>query len=251
MKKFISTVQKNIFYVSLIVGMIALVGIVAIFAKKREDDKTSKMMRDDTGVSEKTTDEEFGAYDFGDEDTMGETSRDRRSYIAETEQSKAVQSAVSKNTQEATGKTENDSEYVLNYDGSESLMWPLRGNIVREFSMDTTVYYETLNEYKVSPEMLIEGNEDDKIIACYRGKITDVGSDPVIGNYITIDLGGGFLVTYGSLKDITAHLGEAVQAGDVVATLSTPTKYNTEEGTALYLKITKDGTPVDPLSLIN
>ena len=248
MKKFISTVQKNIFYVSLIVGMIALVGIVAIFAKKRGDDKTSKMMRDDTGVSEKTTDEEFGAYDFGDEDTMGETSRDRRSYIAETEQSKAVQSAVSKNTQEATGKTENDSEYVLNYDGSESLMWPLRGNIVREFSMDTTVYYETLNEYKVSPEMLIEGNEDDKIIACYRGKITDVGSDPVIGNYITIDLGGGFLVT---LKDITAHLGEAVQAGDVVATLSTPTKYNTEEGTALYLKITKDGTPVDPLSLIN
>ena len=42
MKKFISTVQKNIFYVSLIVGMIALVGIVAIFAKKRGDDKTSK-----------------------------------------------------------------------------------------------------------------------------------------------------------------------------------------------------------------
>ena len=70
---------------------------------------------------------------------------------AEITEDDAGQSDVdSENTQEdneavsaATG-----GEETLSYDPKESISWPLTGNVIIPYSMDTTVYFETLKEYK-------------------------------------------------------------------------------------------------------
>lgn len=60
---------------------------------------------------------------------------------AETESSEAPE------TVNAELKTADD----LGFSADSRLGWPTEGEILRDFSMDATVYYPTLNAYKVSP----------------------------------------------------------------------------------------------------
>jgi len=45
-------------------------------------------------------------------------------------------------------------------------------------------------------------------------------------------------------------VGEVLQAGDMVGFVADPTKYYSLEGSNLYIAVTKDGVPVDPMSLL-
>ncbi len=40
-------------------------------------------------------------------------------------------------------------------------------------------------------------------------------------------------------------------AGDVIAEVASPTKYFSVEGTNVYFKLTKDGTPVNPMAKLS
>ena len=158
----------------------------------------------------------------------------------------------SENTQEdseavsaATG-----GEETLSYDPKESISWPLTGNVIIPYSMDTTVYFETLKEYKCSPAMVIEAKTGDEVKAVYKCKVAEVSSNSELGNYVKLDLGNGYVVTLGQFEDIKVALGEYLEAGDVVGTIGEPSRFYTKEGTNLYFAIEKDGNPVDPMLLI-
>ena len=66
---------------------------------------------------------------------------------------------------------------------------------------------------------------------------------------MTMELGDGYELTYGQLQDIHVQAGSYVEPGEVVGTVAAPTKYYTLEGANLYLKLTQNGTPVDPEAL--
>lgn len=143
-----------------------------------------------------------------------------------------------------------EEQIELNYDGSTALMWPLNGNVIIPFSMDTTIFYETLNQYKCNAGIVLEAAENDKVSAAYKCKITEITSTPEFGNVVKASLGNGYEVMYGQLKDINVSVGQVVDAGCTIGTVAEPSRYYSKEGTNLYFAITKDGKPVDPVSLI-
>jgi septal ring factor EnvC (AmiA/AmiB activator) len=65
-----------------------------------------------------------------------------------------------------------------------------------------------------------------------------------------MELGDGYEVTYGQLGDIQVEEGTVVARGQVIATVGAVSRYYSVEGTHLYVKITKDNEPVDPLTLL-
>ena len=67
---------------------------------------------------------------------------------------------------------------------------------------------------------------------------------------VKASLGNGYEVMYGQLKDINVSVGQVVDAGCTIGTVAEPSRYYSKEGTNLYFAITKDGKPVDPVSLI-
>lgn len=140
---------------------------------------------------------------------------------------------------------------ALTFSDSDSLMWPVVGNILINYSMDKTVYFPTLQQYKYNPAVIIQANEGDLITAASAGKVISVFSDHQIGNGITMELGGGYEVTYGQLRNILVSEGSFVAAGDVIAEVASPTKYYSVEGTNVYFKLTKDGEPINPLTKLN
>lgn len=140
---------------------------------------------------------------------------------------------------------------ALTFSDSDTLVWPVVGNILVNYSMDKTVYFPTLQQYKYNPAIIIQANEGDLITSASAGKVVSVFTDSQIGNGITMELGGGYEATYGQLTNILVSEGSFVAAGDVIAEVASPTKYYSVEGTNVYFKLTKDGEPVNPMTKLN
>lgn len=194
-------------------------------------------------------------------DQSGSDSMSDTSQKEEVKEDKAEKEGESKSKDKAgegeQGKTEDAPalstamQPALTFSDSDSLMWPVVGNILINYSMDKTVYFPTLQQYKYNPAVIIQANEGDLITAASAGKVISVFSDPQIGNGITMELGGGYEATYGQLRNILVSEGSFVAAGDVIAEVAAPTKYYSVEGTNVYFKLTKDGEAINPLTKLN
>jgi murein DD-endopeptidase MepM/ murein hydrolase activator NlpD len=133
---------------------------------------------------------------------------------------------------------------------TSALMWPVYGNVVMEYSMDSTILHKTLGVYKTNPSISISANVGDEVEAAASGIVQSVYESNETGNTLVIAVGDGYVTTYGLLKSIEVSEGEAVIAGQVLGTVGEPTAYYLEEGANVYFSVSKDGTPVDPMDFL-
>ena len=136
----------------------------------------------------------------------------------------------------------------LDFKEEDGLVWPIVGDVLVNYSMDRTIYFPTLDQYKYNPAIVIAAAQGEKISAAADGRVTSVAYDPTIGNTVVMDLGNGYELTYGKLENITVSEGSFVSVGVGIGTVASPTKYYSIEGTNVYFKLTKDGVPVNPMS---
>lgn len=245
MKKFFSVIKRNLFYIALIAGMAVLVAMVTLYNMKMESkDNNNEVATEEANAGDNQN------VNKQDADEIQETISGKNKNTTEDTKTENTTEATEDTTEDGDTTEANTEESQLTYDGDESISWPITGNVIIPYSMDTTVYFETLSEYKCSPAMVIEAQEGDEVKAVYKGKVTEVSSNEEIGNYLVLDLGNGYLVTYGQLQDVDVALGEIVEMGASIGTIAAPSRYYTEEGPNLYFKITKDNNPVDPMLLI-
>lgn len=91
---------------------------------------------------------------------------------------------------------------ALSYNGEQVLIWPLVGNIIMPFSMDKTLYFQTLDSYKCNLGMLIAGDEGADVMSVYEGTIKGVSTTKEFGTTVKVELGNGYEVTYGQLMNV-------------------------------------------------
>ena len=127
-----------------------------------------------------------------------------------------------------------------------TLQWPVEGDVILEFAMDHSIYFPTLAQYQYNPAMIIGTSEGTEVLSAAGGTVIDVGKTNEYGHYVTVDLGSGYELTYGQLFDISAEVGETLEAGERIAKVAYPTRNYSQEGQNLYLQLKKDGVPVDP-----
>lgn len=137
-------------------------------------------------------------------------------------------------------------EKSLSFTEADGLLRPVSGEILMNYSMDASVYFETLAQYKYNPAVIFSATEGTTVNACAVGKVINVYEDAQIGKAVTLDLGNGYQATYGQLKDVNVSVDSYVEEGDLIGAIAAPTKYYTLEGSNLYFQLTKDGTPVNP-----
>ena len=149
---------------------------------------------------------------------------------------------------EATEAISTTVQPTLDFHEEDGLVWPIVGDVLINYSMDKTIYFPTLQQYKYNPAIVIAATQGESISAAANGRVTSVGYDPVIGNTVVMDLGNGYELTYGQLENIIVSEGSYVNVGDGIGTVASPTKYYSIEGTNVYFKLTKDGQPINPMS---
>ena len=139
---------------------------------------------------------------------------------------------------------------VLDFADTDKLSWPVTGNIVLGYSMDTTTYFPTLDQYKVNPANVIQSEVSTPVSAPADARVVSVGTNEEIGNYVNLDLGNGYTAVCGQLKEIPVVENEYVHQGDLLGYVAEPTKYYTVEGTNVFFEFLKDGVPVDALDFL-
>ena len=119
-------------------------------------------------------------------------------------------------SQTASGKTK-----TVSFNSDSKLLWPVNGNILMSYSMDKTVYFSTLDQYKYNPALTVN-----------------------------VDIGNGYELFYGQLKEVPVKVGDQVEAKTIIGYVSAPTKYYSVEGSNVYFEMRKDGQPVNPMEYL-
>ncbi len=174
--------------------------------------------------------EEKNDVDKADEDKVEKDKAEKNS----VPQEKPAQSTVS----ESVTKT-------LNFTTDQGLVRPVSGEILMYYSMDKSIYFATLDQYKYNPATVLSAAEGEQVVVCADAKVISIYDNEEIGHAVTLDLGNGYQATYGQLKDVEITEGSYVNRGEALGSVAAPTKYYTLEGPNLYFQVTKDGTPVN------
>ncbi len=154
------------------------------------------------------------------------------------------------NSTDNTVATMKDTSTKDKFDMEKGLLWPVNGDIILKYSMNNTVYFKTLAQYKCNPAVIISSKEGTNVKAAADGTVSKITKSDEVGNLITVDIGNGYSVTYGQIDEISVKEGQYVEEGSVIAQIAKPTKYYSEEGSNLYLQVTENDKPVDPMLLL-
>ncbi len=139
----------------------------------------------------------------------------------------------------------------LHFSEENTLALPVVGKVLVNFSMEEPVYFATLEQYRLSPAMVIGVTEGTDVAAIWEAQITDITHSNELGNLVTMSFGDGYECIYGQLDELQVSVGSYVKKGDIIGKVAAPTKYYSVEGANLYLELLKDEVPVDPLSFMN
>lgn len=244
--------KDYLFYGAFAVGVIALISVMAVYNDKSEHPDIAKEQSIDLNATEEQTEQ---VQVINDNDVVAKDEQKVTTEAEERAQASTQATTTEVSTEEqsiaegTTTEQQNTADYS-SYNGSQTLTWPVTGSVILPYSMETTVYFRTLDQYKCNPGMLIAAPEGEDVLSVYAGKVTEIGNNKEFGNYIVLDLGNDFQVYYGQLDQVIVKEGELVNAGDVVATVAKPSSYYTKEGSHLYLAITKGDDPVNPVNLM-
>lgn len=217
--------------------------------EKTETKKNTESETED-GKEEDALEEDSEAGMFDEEkETVAEKGKKSNTKESNTKES---------NTKETMTTEEEDTEAiatsvqpVLDFTEEDTLVWPIVGDILINYSMDKTVYFPTLQQYKYNPAIVISATEGESITAAADGKVISVAYDPQLGNTVVMDLGNDYELTYGQLENVTVTEGSYVAAGDFIGNVAAPTKYYSTEGANVYFKLTKSGEPVNPMTRLH
>jgi len=135
----------------------------------------------------------------------------------------------------------------VSFNEDSKLLWPVNGTILLNYSMDKTVYFSTLDQYKYNPAVIISGAEGDQVISATTGIVKSIDVTAETGTTVNIDIGNGYELFYGQLKEVPVKVGDYVEAKTVLGYVSQPTKYYSVEGCNVYFEMRKDGQPVNPI----
>lgn len=142
-------------------------------------------------------------------------------------------------------------ESPLVFSEEDVLSWPVDGNVLIPYSMEQTVYFATLNQYKYNPAVMIAGEVGEEVWAATDGEVTSIKEDAQTGTTVTVNLGDGYEAIYGQLGELYVKEGDRIEEGVLIGYLGEPTKYYSVEGCNLYFQLLKDGEPVNPLHYLD
>lgn len=215
------------------VAMIAIVGAITFSNYERKSEGELAKTEEKNQVAQKQDAEEESQVTQGDK-VEAEIVEKPEVVIEETP---IVQAPVTQKT--------------YSFSKEDMLVWPIDGNVLLNYSMDETIYFSTLDQYKYNPALIIAGNVGQEVKSAEDGKVTAIKTDAQTGVTVTVSLGDGYEAVYGQLGEVCVTQGENITEGDIIGYLGEPTKYYSVEGCNLYFQLLKDGEPVNPLEYLD
>lgn len=270
MKKSVAEFLKaNGFYLSFGVGVVALVAALAVYNVNSNKDRQQQNQEinlnepvdnEIADAGAEVTEEHPQVIPDGDMDVPMDMWRTED--VAE-ENKDSVETALMPELSAEPDETEPEAEEVmsgqtlayepldgLSFAGVEEVTMPVLGNTILPYSMDTTVYFQTLGTYRCNPGMLLQAPAGTDVASIWHGQVIGINETREHGTMVTVDLGSGYTVTYGQLQDVKVAIGDEVWSNTILGIVAEPTAYYEKEGSHLYFEIRKDGKTINPMEVL-
>lgn len=128
-----------------------------------------------------------------------------------------------------------------------TMIYPVEGEVLRQYSMDELVYSNTLKEWTTHPGIDIESFLGAEVKAAMDGVVEKIEEDPLMGITITIDHGEGIKTIYANLS--TANMvteGQKIKAGQIISGVGRTAGKEILDAPHLHFELNIDGKPVNP-----
>lgn len=127
------------------------------------------------------------------------------------------------------------------FKSDEEITVPVHGEITSEYGNRTN---PVSGEYLMHPGVDIAASQGTEIRAAYSGIVSEVGSNSVGGNYISLVHKDGSETLYCHCSKIIAEKGDVIRAGETIALIGSTGR---STGPHLHFEITVDGKTENPL----
>lgn len=129
--------------------------------------------------------------------------------------------------------------------------WPVKGEILRAFSVDVLSLDPTLEDWRTHAGVDIAAQLGTRVLSMCAGTVVDVKKDDLMGTCVIVDHGEGLLSTYCNLaQEVTVKAGEKVNTGTILGTVGDTAIAEREAPAHLHLETCLEGDAVDPVGYL-
>ena len=258
-RNILQKMKDNAFYMALGLGLFAILAVVAVYTMQRNggqlasNDVDLNMASDYSVITtaEQKVEKTGGKTASQSGTEKRSTTRARVTTEARTEKITTEENTdVADSTEEPQQLPVTANAGELNFTSDKTITWPVNGEVILPYSMETTVYFKTLDQYQCNPGMLIAAGNGTTVKNAFLGQVTKVTSDNLYGNMVTLYIGNDYSIVYGQLDTIYVKEGDFVKAGESIGTIGNPTRSFAEEGSHLFFQMLEGENTIDPVLFI-
>ncbi len=124
------------------------------------------------------------------------------------------------------------------------------GHVLCSFDAERMVQSGVTGIWALHDAVDLGSPQGSPVFAMGDGTVIAAGETRLLGGWIEIDHGGGFVALYAGMASVAAYAaGDAVRRGDAVGTVGPGPLDEADRGPHLHLRVLQSGAAVDPLRL--
>lgn len=126
-------------------------------------------------------------------------------------------------------------------------IFPVEGEVIKEFAKDNLIYSETLEEWITHTGIDIKADRTTVVKATAEGTVKSIKNDPRYGLTIVIEHNDEYQTVYSNL--LTSEFvveGESVEKGQSIGTVGNSAVFEIADEPHLHFEILKNSVQVDP-----
>ena len=154
-----------------------------------------------------------------------------------TENQNEIQPQTNENTEQNNANTTSEIQFIF----------PVEGEVIKEFAKDNLIYSETLEEWITHTGIDIKAYRTTVVKATADGTVKSIKNDPRYGLTVTIEHNDGYTSVYSSLLSAEfVKEGETVTQGQTIGTVGNSAVFEVAEDNHLHFELLKDGSNINP-----
>lgn len=131
-------------------------------------------------------------------------------------------------------------------------VWPVDGEIIREYAKDTLIYSKTLGMWLIHTGIDIKSELGENVKCIADGKVISIESNNFYGNVVRIEHEDGYISVYSNLaEDNLPKVNQKINKGEIIGAIGDTAYGESEEESHLHFEIIKDGTNINPEEFLN
>lgn len=129
--------------------------------------------------------------------------------------------------------------------------WPVEGEILRDFSVETLAYDQTMGDWRTHSGVDIAADAGSDVLCMGDGVVKEVFEHDLMGVTVVVDHQNGVVSTYANLEaEPLAAAGQEVERGTVLGRVGATALAESALPSHLHLEVSREGEPADPANLL-